>query len=286
MELIIVLVIVGIVVTPIANGLMQSIRINARAQAIKDATFLAQKYSEIVQNQGATEAGFIGTLPQEISETVNANQYTIKCEQYGAVDVINTGTFAQLVFSAPHWKFESDPALNNVNIAAEKINNDGTTTSSDIQAPCSVSNRDYTIVVTNGNNIDLYDNNKYPDESETKPWETVRSDFQTHLKTFSTVIADGSNVKNIYLTNKDTTDDVNVSIYNLMPTAQAVHLFYSDSDNIVPHYKSDTNIQVHDMQGVIAAAVQGTVASRTYTISVRKTGETDAIVTRKVTRVN
>lgn len=278
-EIIIVVLLIGIVAVPIIDGFFQSVRLNKRSLAIKDATFLAQKYSEIIQNEGVpadfTVSGSVSTK----EEQVNGRDYTITCSQVSNA-IISTGTYIQQAFRDEHWKFDST-AANTIEITREKIGDDGTFEVTDnTQSPYTTTNSENYSIVIDSSGITLYENNQYPGGNE---WEVVRSDFQGTPRQIST-----SN-KNVYLTETDSNPArvINVNIYN--NSGSDIHVFYSAAEHIKLHYKMDTDIFVHEISGITGAAVKGSIASRTYQIAIKQTDAPAAeppLLTRKVTQVN
>lgn len=77
-ELIIVVTIVGIISTPIANQILFSIRQNANSKKLLDATIMAQKYTETLQAVGDEIVNDIDIFPGDTPEQRAAKKDAIK----------------------------------------------------------------------------------------------------------------------------------------------------------------------------------------------------------------
>lgn len=271
LEIIIAVTLIIILAEPITNMIMQIVNTNVRAQKVKDATLLAQQYSELIQNKSADA----DTLVTNGSDTVsfNGGSYYITCTLVGG----GGGGGGAVTIPTPHLIVDGT-ASGSITVKSDSgtVYNDSSYTN-----PLPYTN--YSVII-NSDTIIITKNNA--NEPHTT---TVQSDFVDPV----IIKHNGSDIKLADLGNKikidcETTSGRYINLYNF--SSNPIDVYY-DSTQIDPKttqqlkIKYDTTasaITLHDTKP--GTAVAGT--NLTYELKIMEQGSTSALITRKVTTIN
>ncbi|MGE5474742.1 MAG: type IV pilus modification PilV family protein [Ignavibacteriales bacterium] len=320
-ELIIVVVLLGIFIVPITNMVIQLININSKNIKLKDATYLAQKYCEIIEAQDAGAAGF--TLPDaninsfaEITESLNGNTYTARCTRLKN-DAITSTTNS---FANEHLVLNISGT--NLSVGTEKLSGGAFSTTS--FSTYDIGSDDYSIIIKDGaaspnKAIEIYKNEQYPsdpnDPSIIKK-EFLKPDGSSNpcfvITGDSSKLSDNASSPDLTITNaynvlkliriacSNVSGTSHVNIYN-NTSGTGIKIYYDSNQTtstppavprmgLHPKYDNITgsnNIIMYDIKGINESYLYGTTTSQTYEIKIWEQGATagDPLIQRKVTTV-
>lgn len=274
-ELIIVIAIVAIVGTPIVEGIVNSIRLNARSQAVKDAAILAQKYSETIETQGVGATGLVLGTNNDV--VVNGFHYIVTCsEDLSKRLTIDTAEHVPEGYKE-YYRFDSSSSSGELNITKEEIQADGFANILETLPELDAVGDNYSLIFCNesgDNKIKIY-RNDYQYNSDLD--DIVKREFGAYI---SEIVTDWRSIR---VVNNDAARTVNVNVYNTL--GDNVNVFYNSSQQINVNFKYDTNVFLHDISDLGAVTFNADRESHTYFIQIRRQNDTDPLISRFVTHI-
>ncbi|MGE5328703.1 MAG: type IV pilus modification PilV family protein [Deltaproteobacteria bacterium] len=256
LEIIIAVTLMIILSEPITNMIMQIVNTNAKAQKVKDATLLAQQYSELIQNEGAA------AVPGGVLNNVlfNGSYYDITCTGGGG----GGGAAVPTTITTPYLIIDGRTTSGLITINSDNGSSFG-----------SYAYANYSIII---NPSDIIISENYTNLDHTKE---VQSDFTNPITISESLTTFGNRIK----IECGDSSPTHINLYNF--SGNTIEVYY-DSGQINPatseqlKIKYDTTasqITLHDIKTVAAVAE----VNVTYSLEIKEHGGTSTLIKRNVT---